>query len=271
VAAAGFIVREWRAPQPALELSIFRSVRFNAAVNAGVAFNFLTGGLMILFAFYLVTVRGESPEVLGFLLIPATVLGAVAATAAGPAAARFGDRPVLAGGLAVMLVAVLLLRLFDENTSLMVVFAAVALSVVGGAIVATPQASIMMAGAPAHLGGAVAGVKGAVNQTGYSLGPTVFALVGINLILVEGTAKLAGSGITLEEARTAFRATHGGPAGASHLLDPDRARIVTTAATESMIDAIHTIGLLMAVVPVVAIVVAIVWLRPTTRGGPSTS
>ncbi len=271
VAAVGFVVREWRTPQPALELSIFRSSRFNAAVTAGVVFNFLTGGLMILFAFYLVTVRGESPEVLGFLLIPATVLGAVAATAAGPAAARFGDRPVLVGGLAVMLVAVLLLRLFDENTSLVVVAAAVVLSVVGGAIVATPQASVMMAGAPAHLGGAVSGVKGAVNQTGYSLGPTVFALVGINLILAEGTTKLAGSGITLEEAREAFRATHGGPAGGSHLLDPDRARIVATAATESMLDAIHTISLLAAVVAVVAIVVAIVWLKPESRGGPSTS
>ncbi|XTP35748.1 MFS transporter [Mycobacterium sp. TJFP1] len=265
LAAAGFIARESKTPQPALDLSIFRSGRFNAAVTAGVVFNFLTGGLLILFAFYLVTVRGESPEVLGLLLIPATVLAAVAATTAGPAAVRFGDRPILVGGLAVMLVAVLLLRLFNENTSLAVVFTSVALMAVGGALVATPQASIMMASAPAHLGGAVSGVKSAVNQTGYSLGPTVFALVGINLILAEGTDKLAGSGITLEEAREAFRATHGGPAGGSHLLDPDRAQIVATAATESMLDAIHTISLLMAAIPVVAIVVALIWLKPAPR------
>ncbi|QZT60297.1 MFS transporter [Mycolicibacterium austroafricanum] len=265
LAAGGFVAWELRTAQPALDLSVFRSGRFNAAVTAGVVFNFLTGGLVLLFAFYLVTVRGESPEVLGLLLIPATVLAAVAATTAGPAAVRFGDRPILVGGLTVMLVAVLLLRLFDENTSLAVVFTSVALMAAGGAIVATPQASIMMASAPAHLGGAVSGVKSAVNQTGYSLGPTVFALVGINLILAEGAEKLAGSGITLEEAREAFRATHGGPAGGSHLLDPDRAQIVATAATESMLDAIHTISLLMAAIPVVAIVVALIWLKPAPR------
>ena len=65
VAAGGFVIRELRTPEPALDLRIFGSGRFNAAVTAGVTFNFLGGGSMILFAFYLVTVRGESPQVLG--------------------------------------------------------------------------------------------------------------------------------------------------------------------------------------------------------------
>lgn len=262
LAAVGFVSRELRTPHPALDLRIFRSGRFNAAATAGVTFNFIAGGLMIVFAFYLVTVRGDSPQVLGFLLIPANALAALAATAAGPAANRFGDRAVLVGGLAVMLAGVLLLRLFDEDTSLTLVFATVALSFVGGAIVGTPQATIMMASAPAQLGGAVSGVKCAVNQAGYSLGPAVFALVGINLVISEGMHKLAGSGITLEDAREAFQATHGGPSGGSHVVDPDRARAVVAAATQSMIDAIHTLSLIMAVVPLVAIVVAFVLIKP---------
>ncbi len=262
VAAAGFVIRELRTPEPALDLRIFGSGRFNAAVTAGLTFNFLVGGSMILFAFYLVTVRGESPQVLGLLLIPATALAALAATAAGPAATRFGDRAVLVGGLAVMLVGLLLLPMFDEYTSLAVVFAAVALTAVGGAMVATPQATIMMASAPAHLGGAVSGVKCAVNQAGYSLGPAVFALVGVNLVISEGMHKLAGSGITLEEAREAFRATQGGgPVGGSHVIDPDRARVVVAAAIQSMLDAIHTLGLIMAVVPISAIFVAMVLIK----------
>ena len=159
IAAAGFIAWELRTPEPALDLRIFRSGRFNAAVTAGVMFNFLAGGAMIVFAFYLVTVRGESPQVLGLLLIPATALAALAATAAGPAATRFGDRTVLVGGLGIMLVGLLLLRTFDESTSLAMVFAAVVLNVVGGAFVGTPQATIMMASAPAELGGAVWGSK----------------------------------------------------------------------------------------------------------------
>ncbi len=81
VAAGAFVTHELRAPEPALDLRIFGSGRFNAAVTAGVTFNFLVGGSMILFAFYLATFRGESPQVLGFLLIPATALAALAATA----------------------------------------------------------------------------------------------------------------------------------------------------------------------------------------------
>lgn len=264
IAAAGFIAWELRTPQPALDLRIFRSGRFTAAVTAGVTFNFLAGGSMIVFAFYLVTVRGESPQVLGLLLIPATALAALAATGAGPAATRCGDRTVLVGGLGIMLVGLLLLSTFDENTSLAVVFAAVVLNVVGGAFVGTPQATIMMASAPADLGGAVSGVKGAVNQAGYSLGPAVFALVGINLVISRGMQRLAGSGITLDEAREAFRATHGAPVGGSHFVDTDRARMVAAAATQSMLDAIHSLSLIMAVVPLAAIVAAVVLIKPTT-------
>ena len=74
--------------------------------------------------------------------------------------------------------------------------------------------------------------------------------------------KLAGSGITLEETREAFRATHGGWIGGSHVVDSDRARLVVAAATRSMLDAIHTLTLITAVVPIAAIVVAIVLIKP---------
>jgi DHA2 family methylenomycin A resistance protein-like MFS transporter len=268
LAAAGFVVWELRTPEPALDLRIFNCGRFNAAVTAGMTFNFVAGGSMILFAFYLVTVRGESPEVLSVMLIPATVLAALAASAAGPVAARLGDRAVLVGGLAVMLAGLLLLKVLDVNTSLPVVFAAVSLNVVGGAIVATPQATIMMSSAPAELGGAVSGVKSAVNQAGYSLGPALFALVGVHLVISEGMRKLSGSGITLQEAREAFRATHGGPVGGSHVIDPDRARLVSAVASQSILDAIHTLGWLMAAAPFAAIIVAVVLIKPTpSRSG----
>lgn len=265
VGGAGFVIRESRTPAPAIDLRVFRSGRFNAAVTAGVAFNFVTGGSMILFAFYLVTVRGESPQVLGLLLIPATALAALAAAATGPAATRFGDRTVLVGGLGITCVGLLLLRAFDVHTSLVVVFAAVALNVIGGAMVVTPQATIMLANAPAELSGAVSGLKCAVNQAGYSLGPAVFALIGINLVISEGMHRLAGSGITLDEAREAFRATHGGLVGGAHVVDPDRARVVGAAATQSMLDAIHTLGLVMAAVPIAAIVAVVVLIKTEQR------
>ena len=144
-------------------------------------------------------------------MIPATALSAVAATAAGPAMNRFGARLVLVCGLVVLLAGLLLVGLFDLNTSVAMVFAAVALIMVGGAIVGTPQATVMMASAPADLGGAVAGVKSAGNEAGFSLGPTVFALVGVNIFLSSIVDELARSGITRDEMRDALQTTQGSP------------------------------------------------------------
>jgi MFS transporter, DHA2 family, methylenomycin A resistance protein len=208
-----------------------------------VMFNIVLGGSMVLLAFYLVTIRKESHELFGLLLIPATAMAAMAATAAGPAANRFGPRTVLIGGLTVMLAGLVVLRFFDLNTSRTVVFATAALVVVGGALVTTPQATIMMGSAPPELGGAVSAVKSAVNEGGYSLGPALFALIGINLFLTDSVRELSTSGITREETREALMTTHGGHA--AHLTNPEQASLVVAQAPHNAVDAIHTLSLIM--------------------------
>lgn len=265
LAVAGFLWRELHTPDPALDLRIFASGRFNAAVTAGATFNFLTGGSTILFAYYLVTVRGESPALLGLLLVPATLLQALAATGSGRLAVRFGDRAVLVSGLLLLLAGLLVLATVTERSSMLLFFAAVALNAVGGAVVQTPQSTIMMSSTPADLGGSVSAVKSAVGQAGYSLGPALFALVGTTLFVHDATAKLAGSGITEAEAREALHVAHGtsvSSTGGGNVLDPQRAREVVEGATDSMVAAIHTLSLMMAAVPVAAIVVAVILLRP---------
>lgn len=268
VAAVAFVFREMRASEPALDLRIFRSGRFNAAVTAGATFNFLTGGSTILFAFYLVTVRRESPAVLGLLLLPATALQALAATASGRAARKFGDRVVLVSGLLLLVAGLLVLTIVDEHTSRVVFFVAVALNAVGGAVVQTPQSTIMMSSAPTDLGGSVSAVKSAVGQAGYSLGPALFALIGTTLFAQDARRRLAGSDVSVEQAREAFRVAHAtsvASTGGANVVDPQRAREVVEGATASMVDAIHTLSLLMTMVPVAAIVLALVLLRPTGR------
>lgn len=257
LAGCGFVLQELRTPAPALDMCVFRSSRFNAAVTAGVVFNIVLGGSMVLLSFYLVTIRKESHELFGLLLIPATAMAALAATAAGPTANRFGPRTVLIGGLGTMLAGLMVLRSFDLHTSRPVVFLTTALIVVGGALVTTPQATIMMSSAPADLGGAVSAVKSAVNEGGYSLGPALFALVGINLFLTDSVHELARTGITREETREALLTVHGGRE--AHMVNPEQARLVIDQAPQNAVDAIHTLSLIMAIGPVAAIVLAL-WL-----------
>jgi len=263
-----FVRWELHTDTPALDMRIFRSGRFNAALIAGATFNFLGGGGTILFAYYLVTIRGKSPELLGLLLIPAVLVASYAATAAGRAAVRFGERAVLVAGLAILLVGMVMLVALDANTPLLVLGLAVALNAVGGAVVQTPQATIMMSSAPPELGGVVSAVKPAVGQAAYSLGPALFALVGTTLFLRSARAKLEDSGISEQHARDALRVAHGGAtdsAAGSEVLDPEQARWVVSEATNSWLDAIHHLSLIMAVVPAVAIVVALILLRPKDR------
>jgi MFS family permease len=263
VAAVCFVRWELRTEDPALDMRIFRSRQFNAAVAAGATFNYLEGGSTILFAYYLVTVRHEQPAVLGMLIIPATILAAVAATMAGRLAVRLGVRAVLVSGLVILLLGLLMFLLLDLNTPIWVLGIAVVLNACGAAMVQTPQAMIMMSHAPAGLGGAVAAVKSGVGQASYSLGPAMFALVGMTLFNHDGARKLEGSGITEEEARDALRVANGAAGGpsASSVLNPEQARWVVSEAKLSMLDAIHTLGLIMAVVPAAVIVLALILLR----------
>jgi MFS family permease len=263
VAAAGFVMRELHTPDPALDMRVFRSGRFNAAVTAGVMFNIVLGGSMVLLAFYLVTIRKESHELFGFLLIPATAMAALAATAAGPVTNRFGARSVMISGLSLMLAGLLVLRFFDLNTTRTVVFVTAALMVVGGALVTTPQATIMMSSAPDDLGGAVSAVKSAVNEGGYSLGPALFALVGINLFLTDSVHDLSRAGISRTETREALLTAHGGHQ--AHLVNPEQARLVVEQAPHNAIDAIHTLSLVMAVGPITAIVLALWLIKPNAK------
>ncbi|OBA87110.1 MFS transporter [Mycobacteriaceae bacterium 1482268.1] len=259
-AGCAFVATELRTFEPALDMRVFRSGRFNAAVTAGVVFNIVLGGSMVLLSFYLVTIRKESHELFGLLLIPATAMAALAATSAGPAANRFGPRTVLVSGLVVMLAGLFVLRTFDLDTSRPVVFATTALIVVGGALVTTPQATIMMSSAPPDLGGAISAVKSAVNEGGYSLGPALFALVGINLFLTDSVHELSRAGITRDETREALLTAHGGRQ--AHLVDPQQAQLVIDQAPHNAVDAIHTLSLVMAVGPLIAIVLALWLIKP---------
>ena len=153
-----------------------------------------------------------------------------------------------------------MLRFFDLNTTRTVVFVTAALMVVGGALVTTPQATIMMSSAPDDLGGAVSAVKSAVNEGGYSLGPALFALVGINLFLTDSVHDLSRAGVTRDETRQALLTAHGGRE--AHLVDPDQARLVIDQAPHNAVDAIHTLSLIMAVGPIAAIVLALWLIKP---------
>jgi MFS family permease len=258
-AAAAFVWWELRCDDPALDLRIFRSPRFNAVVSAGAANNLVQGGSMTMVTFYLVVVRDLSTWAFALLLIPATLLAALAAVGAGRAAARFGNATVVVAGLAVLAISLLVRLSFAIDTPIVVVGAAMALTTIGGAIIQTPQTTVMMSSAPTHLGGVVSAVKASVGGTFYGLGAAVFSMFGIILLIRDIGPKLADAGVSIEQAGEILSTTAAEPGAA--VLDPDRTAWVISEATAGVLDAAHTLNLAMTVIPVVTAILVLALFR----------
>jgi len=259
LAAAAFVRWELRCDNPALDLRIFRSPRFNAVVGAGVANNLVQGGSMTMVTFYLVIIRDQSTWAVAALLIPATLVSALAALWAGRAAARFGNCAVVVAGLSVLAVSLLIRLSFGIGTPIVVVGIVMALTTVGGAIVQTPQTTVMMSSAPVNLGGVVSAVKASIAGTCYGLGAALFSMFGIILFVRDAEKKLAGTGISPEQAADVLGARIGAPSGTA--LSPERTQWVISQANSSMLDAADTLNLVMTVIPVAAAVLAVVLFR----------
>lgn len=251
LSAAVFVWWERRTDEPALDLRLFRSRRFSAAVTVGAASNLVQGAAMIMATYYLVIVRGTPIETFALLLVPATLLSALAALGAGWAAQRCGARAVLVGGLAVLAVSLLVRQVFSADTPIAAVAAVMALTSVGAAIVQTPQAAIMMSSAPTDLGGVVSAVKASVAGTFYSLGSALAALLAVALFA--GNSRLTQAGLGADQARSALRTAHASGVGS----DPE----LISVATSAMIDTAHTLNAIMAAVPIAAIALALLLLR----------
>ncbi|MGV1088965.1 MAG: MFS transporter [Mycobacterium sp.] len=254
LAGAAFIWWERRVDDPALDLRIFRSPRFNAVVSAAAANNLVQGGSLTMITFYLVVVRDLSTWEFALLLIPATLVSALAAVVAGRAAARFGNCAVVVAGLAVLAVSLLVRMWFTIGTPVVVVGAVMALTTIGGAILQTPQTTVMMASAPTHLGGVVSAVKTSVGGTFYGLGAALFSIFGIILFVRGSGAKLADAGISIEQAGDILSASTGES-------DSARTAWVISEATSGALRAAATLNLAMTAIPVTAIIIVLVLFR----------
>ena len=261
LAGAAFVWWELRSDDPALDLRIFRSPRFNAAVGAGIANNLVQGGSITMVTFYLVIVRDLTTWQLALLLIPATLASALAAVLAGRGAALFGNGATIVAGLAVLAASVLLRLTFRIDTPVAVVGAVIALTVIGGAILQTPQTTVMMGSAPTNLGGVVSAVKASVGGTFFGFGAALFSIFGLILFARDSGATLADAGISIEQAGDVLRTSTTTGLSDTPVLDPERTALVIREANSGILDVAATLNLVMTLIPLLTIVVVVVLFR----------
>ncbi|MGE0128667.1 MAG: MDR family MFS transporter [Blastocatellales bacterium] len=151
--AALFIRIERRSPEPLIPLDLFHNrVVVVAAVN-GLFAGMMLFGSMIYLPLFVQAVIGTTATQAGEVLTPYILAWVVAAIAGGRLMLRFGYRPVVLGGMLLMLAGSLLLARVDENTTrLYLTFAVMPIGMGGGLTLASLMIGAQHSAPRARLG-----------------------------------------------------------------------------------------------------------------------
>lgn len=257
-----FVLRERRAAEPALDLALFRSRPFGVALAAAFTLNFLAAGLGVVLGQFGNLVLRLSPQAIGLLYLPGTLLIAGAVGLAGRLVGRYSPRPVMAGGLVVLVAAGLLMAgTAGPTMALWLLVAAVWLGNLGSLVTSAAVTETVLAEAPPGQSGTVASVQLAFGMTGYAFGPTVYLLLLDVFFQQRWLADAASRGLSVTRAEQAVDAVRSGmavsPEGTGY--DPNLLR--EAAGLHLGLDFAGGLRLTMLTVSVLPLVVAVaVWL-----------
>jgi EmrB/QacA subfamily drug resistance transporter len=186
VALVAFVVRELRARDPLLPLSLFRERDF-ALVNVAtlLIYSALAGSTFFLVLF-LQSVVGYTPFEAGLLLLPSTVVTLALAPSFGRLADRLGARVFLVTGPLVMASGMLLWLLVDDRTLWDGLLPGLLLYGLGLAMIVAPITSAALLSAPERYSGVAAGVNATFSRLGSLFAIAVLGLV-VSLVFAART------------------------------------------------------------------------------------
>ncbi|MFE9094105.1 MFS transporter [Streptomyces sp. NPDC007264] len=212
-AAVLFVLHERRTPEPALDLALFRSRPFDAALAANLTLNFLAAGLGVALGQFGSVVLSLPPEDIGLLYLPGTLLISTAVIQAGRLVGTHGPRPVMVAGLLLMAASGLLMAgTVSPTMAVWLLILATWLSNLGSLVTSASVSETVLSHAPAGRSGTVASVQMAFGMTGYALGPTVYLLLLNVFFQHRWLADAASRGVSETRAEQAVDAVRGGMA-----------------------------------------------------------
>jgi EmrB/QacA subfamily drug resistance transporter len=169
VLLAAFIAWERHAPEPLLDLSLFRSLRFTAASGSVTVVFFSLAGFIFLVTQYFQFFKGYSPLSTGVHLLPVASSVGVMSVLGTRLAVRYGTKLVVAGGLACLAGFFAWVSSASAHTSYLEIALQMLLGGSGMGLTSAPATEAIMGVVPR----AKAGVGSAVNDTTRLLGATL--------------------------------------------------------------------------------------------------
>jgi EmrB/QacA subfamily drug resistance transporter len=175
---AAFVAWELRAAEPMLPMRLFRSRAFSAAVGASLfLFAALYGSVFFLAQFMQIGL-GYEPWEAGLLLVPWTATLIVIAPIAGALGDRIGERPLIAGGLALNAAGLAAIALLAEpDLAYGALLAALVVTGIGAsAAIPVVQSALIGAVAPSEVGKA-SGANNMTQELGGAFGVAILVAV----------------------------------------------------------------------------------------------
>ncbi len=241
------------------------------ALAATFTLNFLMAGLGIVLGQFGSVVLALSPETVGLLFLPGTLLIAGFVVWSGSLVGRFSPRPVMVVGLLFMAAGGLLMAgTIDPAMALWLLVSAVWLYNLGSMVTSTSVSETVLSQAPSGQSGTVASVQLAFGMTGYAFGPTVYLLLLNVFFQREWLADTEARGLTATQGEQAVDAARSAVAqslgGAGY--DPNLLRQAGGLDLGAdLADAVRLTMLTVSVLPVAVAVAAFVLM--SRRTGPT--
>ncbi len=165
-----FLLIEWRADQPMINLRLFRNSQFSVGLITGFITFIAIAGTIMLMPFYLENVLGYAPRQVGVLLAVVPIALGITSPLSGSLSDRFGTRPITVVGLGVLLVGYSALSTLEVETNAIGYMLRFLPIGIGMGIFQSPNNSAIMGSAPRHRLGIVSGTLAITRTLGQTIG-----------------------------------------------------------------------------------------------------
>ncbi len=203
VATPVFLRVEMRAPEPLLDLSLFRDRLFTMGNLTGLLNGIARNGVLFLLVFYLQGAKGDDPVTAGILLAPLAIGLLVLSPISGALADRYGSRELATLGMAVTGIGLAgLLTLGLDTPYWQLAFWQLVIGA-GSGLFNSPNTSAVMGVVPPAKRGIGAGTRMMLTQTGFivsialAIGLVTTAMDPEVLVAIFSGAQVGGQGIDL--------------------------------------------------------------------------
>lgn len=176
-----FIILELRHPQPIIAPSLFRSSLFRVNIATGFLV-FIALGLNALIPFYLELGLGYGVQQVGFLLAVVPIALGITAPISGALSDRVGSRPISAAGLAVTVIAYLLLSTLSVDTTAVGFMLRFLPLGIGVGLFQSPNNSAIMGNVPRDKLGVASSLLAITRSLGQTVGFSVLGAVWASLV-----------------------------------------------------------------------------------------